>query len=46
LFRVGPELLVGIDKIRMYEFVKDQLTLSLRDAASKVTATATWRRAP
>ena len=37
---------VGIDKIRMYEFVNDQLKLSLRDAAGKVTATATWRRAP
>ncbi len=28
---------VGIDKIRMYEFVNDQLKLSLRDAAGKVT---------
>jgi hypothetical protein len=36
---------VGIDKIRMYELVNDQLKLSLRDAAGKVTATATWRRA-
>ena len=30
----------------MYEFVNDQIKLSLRDAAGKVTATATWRRAP
>ena len=36
---------VAIDKIRMDEFVDDQLTLSLRDAAGNVTAT-TWRRAP
>ena len=27
----------------MYELVNDQLKLSLRDAAGKVTATATWR---
>ena len=36
---------VGIDKIRMYEFVNDQFKLSLRDAAGNVIATATWRRA-
>jgi hypothetical protein len=29
----------------MYKFVNDRLNLSLRDAAGKVTATATWRRA-
>ena len=41
-----PPTEVGIDKIRMDEFVNDQLKLSLRDAAGKVIATATWRRAP
>jgi hypothetical protein len=35
---------VAADKIRSYEIVDDQLKLSLRDAAGKVTARVTWKR--
>lgn len=35
---------VAADKIRSYEIVNDQLKLSLRDAAGKVTARVTWKR--
>ena len=36
---------VAADKVRAYEFVGDELKLSLRDASGRVTASVTWRRA-
>jgi hypothetical protein len=36
---------VAADKVRAYEFVGDELKLSLRDGSGKVTASVTWRRA-
>jgi hypothetical protein len=35
---------VAADKVRGYELVDDQLKLSLRDAAGRVTARVTWKR--
>jgi hypothetical protein len=35
---------VAADKVRAYELVGDQLKLSLRDAAGRVTASVTWKR--
>jgi hypothetical protein len=35
---------VAADKVRSYELVDDQLKLSLRDTAGRVTARVTWKR--
>jgi hypothetical protein len=36
---------VGPDKIRAYEFVGDELKLSMKDEAGRATGSVTWRRA-
>lgn len=40
----APPKEVSADKIRAYEFQGEELRLSIRDAAGRVTAAVTWRR--